>query len=76
MSPLRLSGKRCLVTGGSRGLGRAIAVSFARAGARVAFTYRSNDEEARRTSALCEAAGAEALVFRGTVADEIGRAHV
>ncbi|MDC3957325.1 SDR family NAD(P)-dependent oxidoreductase [Polyangium jinanense] len=69
----RLSGKRCLVTGGSRNLGRAIALAFAREGARVAFTYRERDDAAEETRALLEAAGAAPLVLKGSVSDA---AHV
>ena len=69
----RLDGKRCLVTGGSRGLGRAIALAFASHGARVAFTFHSDrgDAEAARDSLARR--GCEALVFQGSVADA---AHV
>jgi NAD(P)-dependent dehydrogenase (short-subunit alcohol dehydrogenase family) len=66
----RLEGKRCLITGGTRGLGRALALTFARHGAKVAVTYRTDDtsaDDARR------ALGPEALVFKGDVADA---AHV
>ncbi len=56
-----LSGKRALITGGARGLGRAIALCFAHHGANVAFTYAKNEEAAQRT--LGEL-GAEARAFR------------
>jgi NAD(P)-dependent dehydrogenase (short-subunit alcohol dehydrogenase family) len=52
-----LDGRRALVTGASRGLGRAIAVHFAACGARVAFTYSSDDEGAAATLAAVRAAG-------------------
>ena len=69
MTP-RLAGKRCLVTGGSRNLGRALCVAFAREGARVAFTYHRNDAGAAETRRLVEAAGANGcLVFQGSVTD-------
>ncbi|WP_437786587.1 SDR family NAD(P)-dependent oxidoreductase [Sorangium sp. So ce1097] len=68
-----LAGKRCLVTGGSRGLGRAIALAFARHGARVAFTYATDDADAAEAARLLAMAGAPPLVLKGSVADA---AHV
>jgi NAD(P)-dependent dehydrogenase (short-subunit alcohol dehydrogenase family) len=69
----RLAGKRCLVTGGTRGLGLAIARAFARAGGKVAITYRRNTADADAARAELGALGAEPLVFQGSVADA---AHV
>lgn len=66
---LRLAGKRCLVTGGSRNLGRALCMAFAKAGARVAFTYHTQDEEAEITRRMLRELGAEAMVFKGSVTD-------
>lgn len=66
---LGLHGKRCLVTGGSRGLGRALCLGLARAGARVAFTFASRTEDADEVRAELLALGAEPLVFQGSVAD-------
>ena len=69
-NPLPLAGKRCLVTGGSRGLGLALGLAFARAGARVAFTYHRNGADAEEaTRRLTDAASVPPLVFRGSVAD-------
>lgn len=67
--PRRLEGKRCLVTGGARNLGRAICLAFAQAGARVAFTYVKEDQDAEVTRSALQAVGAEVLVFKGSVAD-------
>ena len=69
----RLAGKRCLVTGGSRGLGRALCEAFATAGAKVAFTYRTDTSDAEAAKASLVALGCEPLVFQGNVADA---AHV
>jgi NAD(P)-dependent dehydrogenase (short-subunit alcohol dehydrogenase family) len=69
----RLLGKRCLITGGSRGLGRAIAEAFATAGAKVAFTFRSDTGDAEAARASLVGLGCEPLVFQGSVADA---AHV
>ncbi len=66
---MRLAAKRCLVTGGSRGLGLAIARAFARHGARVAFTYSTDDGDAAEAKRLIAAAGCEPLVLKGSVAD-------
>ena len=52
-----LSGKTALVTGGSRGIGRAIALRLAEQGADVAFSYRGNEAAANETKAGIEALG-------------------
>ncbi len=65
---LDFTGKSVLVTGGTRGIGRAIVEAFAEAGARVAFTYRSSSEEAEALRARLEDGSTEALVFQGDAA--------
>lgn len=64
-----LAGKRCLVTGGSRGLGLELCLAFARAGAQVAFTYSKDDGDAADARVKIAAAGTEPPVFKGSVAD-------
>lgn len=64
-----LEGKRCLVTGGSRNLGRAICLALGRAGARVAFTYKERDDEAAETTRLLRDMGVEPVVAKGAVFD-------
>jgi len=64
-----LTGKCALVTGASRGIGRAIAVALARAGADVAINYAGNAEAAKQTEELCAAYGANTLVLKADVAN-------
>ncbi|MEO8076609.1 MAG: 3-oxoacyl-ACP reductase family protein [Acidobacteriota bacterium] len=63
-----LKGRIALVTGGNRGIGAAIAVALARAGADVALTYLTREHDARETAARIEALGRRALVVQADVA--------
>jgi 3-oxoacyl-[acyl-carrier protein] reductase len=64
------SGKAALVTGGSRGIGRAIAVTLAHGKAKVAINYAGNEAAAQEAAALCEKAGAAAVkLMKFDVAD-------
>ena len=58
-----------LVTGGSRGIGRAICLELARRGAAVAVNYAGNEQAARETVEACRALGVEAEAFQADVAD-------
>lgn len=62
-------GKVLLVTGGARGIGRAVVLQAAAAGYRVAFSYLSDDAAAESVLWECEAAGREAMALRSDVAD-------
>lgn len=66
---LDLSGKTALVTGGTRGIGRAIVEAFADAGAKVAFTYRSSSDTADALKAELEGRGVDALAIQSDAAD-------
>ncbi|MFP4227464.1 MAG: 3-oxoacyl-[acyl-carrier-protein] reductase [Salinivenus sp.] len=72
-----LSEKTALVTGGTRGIGRAIVTALAAAGARVAFTYRSSADAANALVDELQAQEAEALALQGDVASfETAQDHV
>lgn len=62
------AGRVAVVTGGGRGIGRAIAARLAEEGANVAIVYRSNDETAEETATLVREAGVECETFKGDVA--------
>jgi NAD(P)-dependent dehydrogenase (short-subunit alcohol dehydrogenase family) len=73
VSGIDLSGKRAVVTGASQGIGAAAAVALARAGANVAFDYKSATAEAERTAAAIRDTGREVIVIQGDTGDS---AHV
>lgn len=68
--------RRVLVTGGSRGIGRAICVSLARDGYEIVVNYRSNADAAKETVAQCEQAGGRARALRFDVADRASVAQI
>ena len=67
-----LGGRTALVTGASRGLGRAIALRLAAAGAAVAVNYRERAEAAEAVVREIEAQGGRALAVRADIADGAG----
>jgi 3-oxoacyl-[acyl-carrier protein] reductase len=60
-------GRVAVVTGGGRGIGRAVAVRFAEEGANVTISYRSNDASAEEVAEEVRAAGAQCEIFKGDV---------
>ena len=66
---MNLTGKTALVTGGSRGIGRAICLELARLGANVAVNYAGNSAAAEETVAACQALGVDAFAIQASVAD-------
>ncbi len=63
----RLAGKKAIITGGDSGIGRAVALAFAREGADVLVSYLSEDEDAQETQRLIEAAGQQAVLVPGDI---------
>jgi NAD(P)-dependent dehydrogenase (short-subunit alcohol dehydrogenase family) len=66
----KLKGKVALITGGDSGIGRAVALAFAREGCDVLISYLSEDRDAEETSRLVEDAGRRAVAIRGDIQDE------
>jgi NAD(P)-dependent dehydrogenase (short-subunit alcohol dehydrogenase family) len=67
---MKLAGSVCIVTGSATGVGAACAVMLGRKGARVVINYSRSEAEARETLAACEAAGGEAILVQGDVAND------
>lgn len=64
-----LNGKSAIITGGVRGIGKAIAEAFCKNGANVLLCYRSNDEAAQKTAEELKAYGTKVELLKGDVAD-------
>jgi glucose 1-dehydrogenase len=65
-----LAGQKALVTGGSSGIGRAVALALGGAGADVAVNYRSGEEEAREVAAAIKDKGSKAIALQADVSQE------
>jgi NAD(P)-dependent dehydrogenase (short-subunit alcohol dehydrogenase family) len=63
----RLSGKRAVITGGDSGIGRAVAIAYAREGADVLIAYLEEDKDARDTAKLVEQEKRKAVLVRGDI---------
>jgi NAD(P)-dependent dehydrogenase (short-subunit alcohol dehydrogenase family) len=77
----RLAGMRTVITGGDSGIGRAVAIAFAREGADVLIAYRTEEDDAAETTRLIEEAGRRGVAVAGDLSEEtdcrqlIERAH-
>ncbi|HIR63634.1 MAG TPA: 3-oxoacyl-[acyl-carrier-protein] reductase [Candidatus Faecousia faecigallinarum] len=67
---MNLTGKHAVVTGGGRGIGRAICLALAQAGADVVINYSGSEAAAQETAEACRAIGVQALTVKANVADE------
>jgi len=61
----RLAGKKAVITGGDSGIGRAVAIAFAREGADVLVSYLREDDDARETGRYVEEVGRKAILVTG-----------
>jgi NAD(P)-dependent dehydrogenase (short-subunit alcohol dehydrogenase family) len=66
----RLEGKAAVITGGDSGIGRAVALAYAREGADVFIAYLNEHEDAQETARLVQEAGRKAVLFPGDLADK------
>jgi len=67
----KLKGLNAIITGADSGIGRAIAIAYAREGANVVINYLSEDADAEQTRSLVEDAGVKAVVIRGDLREEV-----
>ncbi|MFS8056983.1 SDR family oxidoreductase [Rhizobium sp. BR 317] len=65
----RLTGKKAIITGGDSGIGRAVAIAFAREGADVVIAYLDEDDDAEETRRWVEDAGRKAVLVPGDIQD-------
>ncbi|TXK52645.1 SDR family oxidoreductase [Pontibacter qinzhouensis] len=66
----KLVGRKAIITGGDSGIGRAVAIAFAREGADVLISYLSEDEDAKETAKYIEEAGQKAVLVPGDISEE------
>lgn len=66
----KLAGRKALITGGDSGIGRAVAIAFAREGADVLISYLNEEEDAQETARYVEEAGQKAVLMSGDIQDD------
>jgi NAD(P)-dependent dehydrogenase (short-subunit alcohol dehydrogenase family) len=66
----KLAGRKAVITGGDSGIGRAVAIAFAREGADVLISYLSEDEDAKETAKYVKEAGRKAVLVPGDISNE------
>lgn len=66
----KLTGRKAIITGGDSGIGRAVAIAFAREGADVLISYLNEHEDAKETAKYVQEAGRKAVLVAGDIQDE------
>ena len=66
----KLAGRKAIITGGDSGIGKAVAIAFAREGADVLISYLNEEEDAQDTAQWVEKAGSKAVLVPGDISDE------
>jgi NAD(P)-dependent dehydrogenase (short-subunit alcohol dehydrogenase family) len=66
----KLTGRKAIITGGDSGIGRAVAIDFAREGADVLISYLNEEEDAKETAKYVEEAGRKVVLVPGDISDE------
>lgn len=66
----KLAGKKAIITGADSGIGRAVAIAFAREGADVLISYLEEHEDAKETAKYVEEAGRKSIMIPGDISDE------
>ncbi len=66
----KLQGRKAVITGGDSGIGRAVAIAFAREGADVVISYLSEEQDAKETAKYVEEAGKKAVLVPGDISNE------
>lgn len=72
----KLTGKKAIITGGDSGIGRAVAIAFAREGADILISYLNEDEDAKEIAQLVEEAGRKAVLVPGDISSEEHCQHI
>lgn len=72
----KLTGRTALITGGDSGIGKAVAIAFAREGADVLISYLNEEEDAKETATYVKAAGRKAVLVPGDISNEAHCIHL
>ncbi|UII25789.1 SDR family oxidoreductase [Fulvivirga maritima] len=72
----KLTDKRIIITGGDSGIGRAVAIAYAREGADIVLSYLEEDDDAKETAKYIKEAGRKAVLIKGDISEEQHCKHI